>query len=108
MNVIKESKEFSKQERYMMTHNRNTSLKDAVGVKLAVTGWLYYADVNSRGENVEVLVLVTETGYYSTISQTFANAFLDIAEAFDMPVNIAVVGGVTRNGRDFITCELTQ
>lgn len=106
MNIIKTSKEFSKQDIYRMTHNRSVSLKDAVGKNLTVEDWLQYEDTNSRGENVTVLVLATEIGLCSTISGTFADAFLDIADAFPLPVKVNVIGGQTKSGRDFITCEL--
>lgn len=106
MTINRQSKEFTKQEIYKLTHNRSTSLKDAVGQQLTVTDWIQYSDRNQRGEDVEILVLVTADGYYSTISQTFDREFADIAEAFSMPVQICVVGGKTKNGRDFITCEL--
>lgn len=106
MNIIKASKDFNKQEIYKLTHNRSTSLKDAVDSKITVSDWLLYADTNARGEAVEVLVLVTASGLCSTISATFANAFLDIADAFPLPVDVTVIGGTTRNGREFISCEL--
>lgn len=106
MNIIDGSKEFSKQDTYRMTHNRSVSLKDAVGKNLTVEDWLRYEDTNSRGENVKVLVLATELGLYSTISETFTEAFLDIADSFPLPVQINVIGGQTKSGRDFITCEL--
>lgn len=106
MNIIKGSKEFSKQDAYRMTHNRSVSLKDAVEKNLTVEDWLQYEDTNSKGEDVTVLVLSTEIGLCSTISDTFTNAFLDIADAFPLPVKINVIGGKTKSGRDFITCEL--
>lgn len=106
MNIIKTSQEFSKQDIYKLTHNRSVSLKDCVNNTLTVADWLQYADRNSRGEDVTVLVLVTDIGLCSTISGTFTGAFLDIADAFPLPVKITVIGGQTRNGRDFISCEL--
>lgn len=106
MNINRQSRDFTKAEAYKLTHNRSVSLKDVAGQKLTVTDWIQYSDRNQRGEDVEVLVLVTDDGYYSTISQTFDRDFADIAEAFDLPVEITVIGGKTKNGRDFITCEL--
>lgn len=106
MNVIKASEEFSKQDMYKLTHNRSVSLKDAVGKHLTIEAWLYYSDVNQRGTTVDVLVLSTDDGYFSTISQTFINEFLDIVDAFPLPVQVNIVGGTSKNGRDFITCEL--
>ena len=106
MNIIKGSKDFNKQDIYRLTHNRSISLKDAVERELTVTDWLQYADTNSRGENVTVLVLVMDAGLCSTISGTFTDAFLDIADAFPLPVTVRVIGGQTRTGRDFISCEL--
>lgn len=107
MNIIKASQDFGKQDLYKLTHNRSVSLKDAVNAQLTIDAWLYYSDVNQRGTTVDVLVLMTaDGGYYSTISQTFINEFLDIADAFPLPVGIVVVGGTSKNGRDFISCEL--
>lgn len=106
MNIIKAEREFTKEELYKLTHNRSTSLKDLVGQELIVTDWMFYADENQRREQVEVLVLVTDAGYASTISQTLIREFLDIADTFSMPVKILIVGGKTKNGRDYISCEL--
>ena len=106
MNIIKASQDFGKQDLYKMTHNRSTSLKDAVGKQITVDAWLYYSDVNQRGTTVDVLVIDEAGDYYSTISQTFINEFLDIVDAFPVPVAVNVVGGTSKNGRDFITCEL--
>ena len=106
MNIIKAGREFTKEELYKLTHNRSTILKDLVGQELTVTDWMFYADENQRREQVEVLVLVTDAGYASTISQTLIREFLDIADTFSMPVKILIVGGKTKNGRDYISCEL--
>lgn len=106
MNINRQSRDFTKQEAYKLTHNRTISLRDMAGQTLKVTDWIQYSDRNQRGEDVEVLVLVTPDGNYSTISQTFDRDFTDITEAFDLPVEITVIGGQTKNGRDFITCEL--
>lgn len=105
-NIIKQGREFTKEELYKLTHNRTTSLKDLVDQELEVTDWLFYTDDNPRRDTVEVLALVTNIGLASTISQTFIREFLDIAAAFDMPVKIKIIGGKTKNGRDYITCEL--
>lgn len=106
MTKINQSREFTKQEEYKLTHNRSASISDHVEAVLTVNDWLYYSDVNSRNENVNVLVLDTNDGLYSSISATFIREFLDISAAFDLPVTVNVIGGKTKAGRDFVTCEL--
>lgn len=106
MEIIEKSRDFSKQEIYKLTHNQSVSLKDAVGESFHVTGYLYYSDSNYRGESVAVLMMETDRGYVSTISETFRNEFFAIVEAFDLPVDIEVIGGKTKSGRDFINCQL--
>ena len=106
MEIIKNSNGLSKQDIYRMSHNTSISAKDLAGSTLDVAAYLYYHDINSRGEDVNVLVLKTGTDLISTISGTFATAFLDIVEALDLPVQIRVLVGKTSKGRDFVTCEL--
>lgn len=106
MEIIKSSNGLSKQDIYRMSHNTSISAKDLAGSTLDVAAYLYYHDTNSRGEDVNVLVLKTALDLVSTISGTFAKAFMDIVEAFDLPVQIRVIVGKTSKGRDFVTCEL--
>lgn len=106
MEIIEKSRDFTKQEIYKLTHNQSVSLKDAIGEVFTVNGYLYYSDTNYRGESIVVLVLETVQGFVSTISETFRNSFMEIVDAFPLPVDIEVIGGKTKSGRDFINCQL--
>lgn len=106
MTIIKQSREFTKQEIYKLTHNRSSSIKDCLERSITANDWLFYTDVNSKGLEVNVLVVSADDGLYSTISPTFINEFLDMTDAFDLPLRVNVVGGTTKAGREFVSCEL--
>ena len=54
-----------------------------------------------------VLTFTSESGKYGTISQTFIRSFLEIVDIMGSdPFSIIITGGKTKNGRDYVNCEL--
>jgi hypothetical protein len=97
---------------YRLTKAAGKNVKDLEGSYL-VRNWLLYSDVNQRGEPQDVLsILATnadgEMVKLQTISKTFQRDFLQIVDIMgDEQYSIDVVHGLTKAGRDFVTCELT-
>lgn len=108
MNIIAQSKEFSKVEMYKMTRGAVTSVKDSVGAVIEPVAYLLYSDVNSRGEEVEILSIMTKDGeIFSATSKTFKEEFSYIWKLMDgEPFKISILDGTAKSGRTFVTCTL--
>ena len=97
---------------YRLTRAGGKNVNDLEG-SWPVTSWCLYTDVNSKGIEQTVLsILSADTDGVAvklqTISATFQRDFLDIVDVMgDEAYSIDVVHGLTKNGRDFVTCELS-
>lgn len=99
---------------YALTRNpENQNMKNLEGSTFGVKAYALYEDVNSKGENQEVLALLTDDDEtYSTISPTFKKDFadiLDMAEQYNTnlkDISVAVIGGESKNGRHYIGCKM--
>lgn len=99
---------------YALTRNpENQNMKNLEGTTFAVKAYALYEDVNSKGENQEVLALLTdEDETYSTISPTFKKDFADIVDMAAQygtnvsDINVGVIGGESKNGRHYIGCKM--
>lgn len=109
MEIIKSNIE-DKKALYRMTHGESNKPSNNVGTVLEVNSWAYVEDTNKKnGEAQRILYLDTDCGIFGTISPTFISAFMDITEAFgDDFSHIEIVGGKSKNGRDFVSCELVD
>ena len=112
MKILKTSGELTTTEKYYLTMSPEVKkLSDMVGAVLSVEKWAFYSDVNAKDEEVEILSFMTDEGeVYATNSATFATEFFRMIDLFadngEEVTAIKVVGGVSKNGRDFITCGL--
>lgn len=101
--------ELTKREAYRLTKAQSVKkMSEAAGSILNPTAWVLYEDLdNKSGELKKVLVLEDNGEIFGTISGTFIREFCDAAETFENEVGpIKVIGGTTKSGRPFITCEL--
>lgn len=108
-NIIKQSRELSKQEIYFLTMSpKNESMKNHKGERFEVSAWLIFEDLDKKSGQVhEVLsVLTTENETLSTVSETFRNDFLAMAEIFDNDFSFEVISGTSNSGREYVTCAL--
>ena len=108
-NIINKSRELSNQEIYMLSMSPKTdSMKNHVGERIDVSAWMVYEDVDKKtGEVHEVLsVLTPENEIFATISKTFMNDFMDMAELFHNDFAFEVISGKSKAGRDYVTCAL--
>lgn len=113
MDIIKTNRDMSGRELYHMTTSANIhKMQEAKGSVLVVEDWCRYDDVNSKGENQELLSIKTDDGtVFATNSKTFAEEFLKINDILGGNLKgegIAVVTGVSKAGREFLTCALAD
>lgn len=72
-----------------------------------VEQYLYYEDVNSKGEDVKILSIISGDTKLSTISKTFIDSFFGIVELMeDEPFAIKIGGGQSKAGRNYVDCLL--
>lgn len=107
--IIKSNKELNKRESYKLTLDPAIKkMKDFIGVQIDVAAYCLYKDVNKDGNEVEVLsVMDKDGGVCATNSVTFKRDFMNIADLMDGDdYTIEVISGLSKAGREFITCTL--
>ena len=99
-------------EIYNLTMNPQTrKMSDFKGSTIRLTRYCLYEDVDARTDEVkEILTIMDESGtVYGTNSKTFQDDFFKMVELFESmgaSVNeIAVISGISKSGREFITCQ---
>lgn len=99
---------------YNLTRNPDSRpMKNLEGASFNCEAFALYTDVNSKGEEQEILSILTNEGdTFSTISSTFKrdfSAIVDMCADFNTDlssVEIAVVGGESKAGRHYIGCKM--
>ena len=109
--IIKESREFTEVEKYLMTTAPSIkSMKDVPDdTVIAVDGTLLFNDTKEEtGEVVEILSIITpEMQVYSCQSKTFKKSLEDITNIMNgKAFSIKKISGKTNAGRDYINCIL--
>ena len=87
---------------------KNSSKQLEDGLMLKVLAVATMEDTDKDGDAIEVGVLKTEDGIYSTISATVINSLDMLSDiiADDGEVDVAVRVGVSKSGRDFFMLEI--
>lgn len=100
---------------YKMTRGKTTVSvnkldDDQLDQDYSVSAWLIYTDVNSKGEDVEILSILTESGLVlAAQSKTFKESFFDIVDIVDdRPFSIRVLSGTSKSGRRYMDCDLAS
>ena len=109
MNIIKSSGNIDKKAMFNMTEGGTSNkVSDAVGEVLELAAWVMYETEDSKGQPVTALAMLEKDGLiYATISETFIKKFNKIVNYMeDEDFNIKVVGGTSKNGRQFVDCEI--
>lgn len=108
--IIKESREFTDVEKYLMTIAPNMVQMNSVPdeTKIVIDGYLVFNDIKDDGTTTEVMSIITpEKKVYSAQSKTFKKAVYDIFALFNnAPVGIIKTSGETKAGRKYINCFL--
>lgn len=110
MNVLKMYPENpGKKVAYALTMSpKMRNMKEQKGSVLEVSAWCKYEDADAKtGELRPILTVMTPEGeVFGTNSATFIDDFEKMAELFgaDGVDAIEVVSGISKAGREFITC----
>lgn len=101
-------KEDDKRSIYKMTRGENVSLKNCVDAVINPQGIIEYHDVNAKEEEVDIVSILDKDGtVYAGQSSTFKRELYAIDDLFGIgEYQIKVIGGVTKAGRDYISCTL--
>lgn len=113
MEIIKSTSNLNPQDIYRMTRGADiVKMSTMQGAVINVGAFIYYddprTDANTGAVQNRMILSIrdTEGNIYATNSNTFISEFLYITELFGENVNIKVVGGKTKSGRNFITCTI--
>lgn len=111
MEVIKQFPEnMDKRTSYkLMNSNEVQKMSDAEGSILETKAWIIFMDEDSKnGEPKKVIAILTEDDeIFGTISETFIREFEKMVDHFGSEIGaIKVVGGKSKAGRNFITCDI--
>ena len=111
MKITHSSENLTPKEIYNLTMSPKTQkMKDAIGSRIEIAAWASYEDVNKKtGELQEVLAIMTPEGeIFATNSPTFKEDFFQMQELFqnmgETVHAISVVNGMSKAGREFISC----
>lgn len=112
MRVINESRQdMDTKLVYKLTKSKkNVSVKDLEdNTEISPADWLVYEDVNKNGEEVEILSILCKNGEVVTAqSPTFKESFFDMVEAFGNDFTCQKISGKSKNGREYVDCELCE
>lgn len=115
MNIIKSFPEnLTMKQAYNLTRNPDSRpMKTLEGATFNIDAFALYEDVNAKGDEQEVLAVLTSEGdTFSTISATFKrdfDAIVDMATKYGTDlatVDIEVIGGESKQGRHYIGCKM--
>lgn len=110
MKIIKESRDFTKKEKYNMTKGAEIqtigNLED--GTMFEPNGFMLFEDEKQDGTKVEILSIIDTDGrVYCSQSPTFKRSFEDITEIMeDENFTIKKISGTTKAGREYVDCVL--
>lgn len=98
----------NKKEIYRLTKSESVRVQDMErGVSLPVDKYALYVEEDNKGEKRNVLAVVSGPSKFATISQTFIRSFLECVDLMDgEPFSIIITGGQSKNGRQYVNCEL--
>lgn len=116
MKIVKTSREFTKQEQYLMTMSPTLKMVNHVedGETLNVSGYLTYTDTQSDGAEVEILSVIGldkagNVDIWACQSRTFKESFGNLASIFgDEEFTIVKISGETKAGRPYVNCDLAH
>lgn len=111
MKIVNSSANLTPKEIYSLTMSPKTQkMKDVIGSRIEIGAWAAYEDVNKKtGELQEVLAIMTPEGeIFATNSPTFKEDFFQMQELFqnmgEIVHSISVISGISKAGREFISC----
>lgn len=105
-----------KKDVYRMTKGESLKIQDIEkGTSFPIDKYAVYEEEKTRKKNdgttenytETVLTFVSGNMKLGTISATFIRSFMEIVEIMeDEPFAIVITGGKSKNGREYVNCEL--
>lgn len=111
MQILKMSRELSAAEVYKLTMSPEIQrMSDNVGAEIDVQSYCLYEDGVEDDVKTILSIMDADGKVLATNSSTFQREFLRMEDLFnqmgcDLPV-IKVCNGISKSGRDFITCGM--
>lgn len=106
----------NKKEVYRMTRSDSLKIEGLEkGLSLPVERYALYMEEKQRNKqdgtvetyDQKVLTFTSGDKKFGTISATFIDSFMEIVELMeDEPFSIVITGGQSKNGRNYVNCEL--
>lgn len=113
MEIIRQNRNLSKQELYMLTMSaKSEKLASHKGEDIEIVDYVEYENMNSTGEIRRLLSFSDVNGtLYTTNSATFIATFEQAADIFEdlheAGAVITVLEGKSNKGRSFIDCGIS-
>lgn len=112
MNILTQTREFNRKEKYNLYIKGGESIKDLpAGTELDIAGYTVYEDKNSKGDTVVITAMLLADGsVVSTSSETVRRELENIVTGLGIDfevetLKIATERGVSKNGREYNTIE---
>ena len=107
MNISANPMNYTGKELYRVTKSQSINKVSIIDHAVTVNGYITFVD-DKNGAEVEILSIDTNEGVFATNSATFKETFYDIVEMLGTPVEIVVGHGTSKNGRDYIYCDIAE
>lgn len=107
LNIIRQAANATKEDIYFMSAAPNIGkMSDLKGSKVEVTSWVIYEDQKDDGSDTTITAILDADGEaHATNSRVFRKDFENIIDIFgDDFGSLEVVGGISKAGRDYVTC----
>ena len=110
--ILSYPEQLTKLERYQLTRNNDVSIKDNEGTLITPVAWCMFEQEDEKNpDKVRTVLSIKDIdgSIYTTISKTFADEFLTIVDICEgSKFTISVIKGLTKAGREFVTCNLVS
>ena len=115
MEIIRKTEGLTSADLYALTKGNDVRrMADAKGEVIDITKYVLYRDEDVNGNPMSVLAVETVDGVkYATNSKTFVRNFCDILAIFgeggdELPTRYLVGSGRSKNGREYLTCDIAK
>ena len=115
MEIIKKTEGLTSADLYSLTKGNDVrKMADAKGEILDIAKFVLYKDNDVHGNEMVVLAIETVDGAkYATNSKTFVRNYSDIMAIFSAgdetpPTRFKVGSGVSKAGREYLTCDIAK
>lgn len=116
MEIVKASANLTPKDIYKLTMSPAAmKMKEVVGQRVEIAAYAVYKDVDKKNpENTQTILSIQtpEGEIFATNSPTFIDEFTKMINFFDgygeAVKAIAVISGVSKGGREFISCTIAD